>query len=257
MKIKRIQVFLIGLLLVSGHVLGLDAVEIMEKADEIMKIQTSLSISAMTITTTSGSQREFLMWGMAMGDRMVSKFASGLVKGLTMLSIDNGDEIWVYFRSSGRTRRLASHAKHSGVAGSDFSYDDMANTKYSQVYNCKLLETNDTHYHLELIPKKPNQTPYQKLLVRVRKDNFVPENILYFNKDGEKFKQFIIKEIQTISGILTPMYYEMKNLLTQSVTTIKMKRIKYVPQLQKVFFSTNGLSRSLETWKATYPFFGE
>ncbi|UCH94547.1 MAG: outer membrane lipoprotein-sorting protein [Candidatus Aminicenantes bacterium] len=256
MKMKRIRAFLIGLLLVSGHVFGLNAVEIMEKADEIMKIRTSLSVSTMTITTTSGSQREFLMWGMAMGNRMVSKFASGLVKGLTMLSLDDGDEIWVYFRSSGRTRRLASHAKHSGVAGSDFSYDDMANTKYSRTYQCKLLETNDTHYQLELIPKK-DQTPYQKLLVQVRKDNFVPEKILYFNKEGEKFKQFIIKEIQTISGILTPMYYEMKNLLSESVTTIKMKRIKYVPQLKKVFFSTNGLSRSLETWKATYPFFGE
>jgi outer membrane lipoprotein-sorting protein len=254
MPTKRILSVLIGLLLVSGYIFGLNATEIMEKADENPDQSIDKHYGHYHHQRHPAA---ILMWGMAMGNRSVTKFASGLVKELTMLSLNDGDEIWVYFRSSGRTRRLASHAKNSGVAGSDFSYDDMANTKYSQTYHCTLLETGDTYYKLELKPKKPDQSSYHKLIVQVRKDNFVPEKILYFNKDGEPFKQFVIKEIRTISGTLTPMYYQMKNLLTGSLTTIEMKRIKYLPRLKKIFFSTSGLSRSLETWKATYPFFGE
>jgi len=254
---KKIFVFISLCLIcfISTESFALSAVQIMKKADEVFAEKTSLSISRMIITTSGGGKRSFLQWGMNMGSRSVSKFASGFVKGLTMLSIKNGDEIWVYFASSGRTRRLASSARNSGVAGSDFSYNDMSNTKYSKAYHCKLLSSSGSDYLLELKPKKGTDTAYNKLYVTVDKKRFIAKKIIYYNQDGEKFKRLVIKKVKLISGIITPMEFEMKNLITGNITKIEITKIKYLNRLRRIFFSSTGLSRSLETWKAVYPFF--
>jgi len=237
--------------------MGISAYEIMKKADRIFQMRTSLSISMMTITTSSGSKRSFKQWGMNMGSRSVSKFASGFIKGMTMLSLNDGDEIWVYFPSSGRTRRLASHAKNSSVAGSDFSYNDMSNTKYSIKYRAKKVSEKGDYFTLELYPKKPSTDQYSKLKIWIRKDNYVPKKILYFNKDKEKYKLLTIDKIKTINSIITPMHFTMKNLESGSETTMKIIKIRYTNRLLRIFFSSNGLSRSLENWKGVYTFFSE
>ena len=252
---KRSLNVILLFIITAGYSFGLSAIQIMRKADEVFTQKTSLSVSRMIITTSGGGKRAFLQWGMSLGSRSVNKFASSFVKGLTMLSVNDGDEIWVYFASSGRTRRLASSARNSGVAGSDFSYNDMSNTKYSKAYKCRLLSSSGSDYSLELKPKKNTDTGYSKLIVNVDKKSFITKKILYYNQDGGKFKRLLIKKVKIISGIITPMEFEMKNLITGNVTEVEIIKIKYLNRLRRIFFSSGGLSRSLETWKAVYPFF--
>ncbi|MCK4907579.1 MAG: outer membrane lipoprotein-sorting protein, partial [Spirochaetes bacterium] len=145
--------------------------------------------------------------------------------------------------------------RNSGVAGSDFSYNDMSNTKYSKSYKCRLLSSSGSDYSLELKPKKNTDTGYSKLIVNVDKKSFITKKILYYNQDGGEFKRLLIKKVKIISGIITPMEFEMKNLITGNVTEVEIIKIKYLNRLRRIFFSSGGLSRTLETWKAVYPFF--
>ena len=239
----------------SGVLSAMSGTAIVRKSDRIFRVRTSLSVSTMTITTSSGRKRIFLQWGMNMANRSLSKFASGFVRGMTILSVNDGDQIWVYFRSSGRTRRLASHAKNASVAGSDFSYNDISNTAYAKRYYCRLLGTEGGKYKLRLTPKRRGDSRYSKLTVWIRKDNFVPERTIYFNRNGEKFKEMRITDVRRISGILTPMRITMKNLNSGSETVVVTKKIRYLSRLRRSFFRSGGLSRSVEVWKAAYPFF--
>jgi len=238
-------------------VMAMSGKAIVKKCDEIFRIRTCLSVSTMTITTSSGSKRTFLQWGMSMGNRSVTRFASGFVKGMTILSVDDGDQIWVYFRSSGRTRRLASHAKNSSVAGSDFSYNDFSNTAYAEKYHCLLLAKEESHYKVRLTPDSSGETRYSRLIVWIRKDNFIPERTVYYNENGERFKEMRITEVKVISGILTPVRVSMKSLHSGTETVVKTLKVRYLPRLQRSFFRSSGLSRSLELWKAVYPFFND
>jgi len=239
----------------TAAVLAMSGIDIVRKSDRIFRRRTSISVSTMTITTSSGKKRRFLQWGMSMGRRTLSKFAYGFVKGMTILSVNDGDQIWVYFPSSGRTRRLASHAKNASVAGSDFSYNDISNTSYVKKYRCKLLRIEGNTYKIRLVPRKKRETKYSKLIIWIRKDNFIPERTIFYNKNGEKFKEMLITKVKVISGILTPVRISMKNLNSESVTVVEIKKTRYLPRLRRSFFRSGGLSRSLEVWRATYPFF--
>lgn len=242
--------------LCSGLLGALNPAQIMEKADAVFRNRSSLAVSSMQIQATDGSKRRFRIWGMTLGNRSLTKFADGLVKGMTILSIDSGKEIWVYFRSSGRTRRLSSSARSGGVAGSDFSYDDISNTKYAEQYRCRLDKETGGAWALELTPKKQDNQ-YSKLRVWIRKKDFVAEKMDFYNQDGVLFKRMWVKDVRKIEGVLTPMRFEMKNLLSGSTTVMRMERITYATRPRKRFFSTSSLNRSLETWKAAYPFFNK
>lgn len=238
---------------ISSALCALSGTQIINRADDLFRSRTSLAVSKMTIITSSGDPRTFLQWGMTMGDRTVTKFASGFVRGMTILTVDNGDQIWVYFRSSGRTRRLASHARNSSVAGSDFSYDDFSNTAYARKYRCTLMGEDDRYWTVTLLPR--GESHYSSLTARVRKSDFVPVSMVYYNKHGVRYKELKIEEVRTIGGVLTPMVISMKNLLTGSRTVIRTEKIVYPARLRPEFFSSSGLSRSMESWKAVYPFF--
>lgn len=259
MKSNRIigRVLLSSLLLLqTAQLAAIAGPALLQRVDRVMRSRNSLMVAQMSVTTTLGSRRSFTQWGITRGSRSVTKFVSGSVKGMTVLSVNHGSQIWVYFKSSGRTRKLISNAREKSVAGSDFSYSDMANSKYSREYRVVGgVRDNGEHWQVTVKPRKPAATAYSRLDLTVRKSDSVPSRIAYYNSDGIKFKVLTVSDIKKISGVVTPMKFEMRNLLENTRSTVTVKRVKYLSSIYPRFVRQNSLDSSSSVWSSFYPFF--
>jgi outer membrane lipoprotein-sorting protein len=79
-------------------------------------------------------------------------------------------------------------ARSQSFTGTDFSYEDMATTPYSDRYTPKLIKTETNSYVIELIPKS-DKSKYSKVIATVDKANGYPIRLEYYNNRGQKFKE--------------------------------------------------------------------
>ena len=64
------------------------------------------------------------------------------------------DSMYIYLPEFHRTRRIASSNKKDPFMGSDFSYEDMGTSAFSQYYDPKLLKESAEEWQLELLQEK-------------------------------------------------------------------------------------------------------
>lgn len=116
-------------------------------------------------------------------------------------------------------------AKSQAFTGTDFSYEDMATTPYSERYNPTLLETNTDNYLLELIPKDED-SKYSKIIVTLDKENFYPEKMEYYDQANRKFKEATY-EYEKIGNYWNARQVIMADLSKQHMTKIILKDVKF------------------------------
>ena len=84
-------------------------------------------------------------------DMRIFKFTSPSSQaGLAFLSLP-GNIMYLYLPAFGKERRIASHVKNQGFAGTDFSYGDMESKTYSESYNASLVENRSGEYLIDLM----------------------------------------------------------------------------------------------------------
>ena len=110
------------------HAQDMTAQEILNTMQETMNPEQAQGIMEMTIMTSSGDERTFKYetFSKNQGEKSLMKYLlPSRVKGQTILMLNDGDDIWVYFPRTKRVRKLATHAKKQKLEGSDFSYEDL------------------------------------------------------------------------------------------------------------------------------------
>ena len=198
-------------------------------------------IMTQTITTSTGMSRTFTIKTYSDGKNTYMKYIKpARVKGFKMLFLNDGDEIWIYYKRSGRTRKIASHNKNKSVMGSDFSYEDFSGKGFKQDYKVKLLDEEE-HYRLRLIPKKDDAS-YSKLIVWISKD-FLTKRIDYYNKKNDLVKRLRVSDYKKIDGYSTPFKIVMKNLKKGTKTVMEIKEVEYNIKLPSGIFKVDKLSK--------------
>lgn len=119
--------------------------------------------------------------------RLVRFLAPGDIKGTRML-VRSLTQMYIYLPAYRRVRRIASHVRDQGFMGSAYSYDEMAIVTYGDVFNCDLASETDTHYKLKCKRKPDKEFHYPVMEMDIRKDNFRPDEIRFFNEKGVKLK---------------------------------------------------------------------
>lgn len=107
--------------------------------------------------------------------------------GIATLSLPDGI-MWLYMPAFGKPKKISLLAKSQAFTGTDFSYEDMATTPYSERYTPTLAETKDDAYILELTPKS-EKSSYSKIVVTLNRENFYPVKMEYFDRGKRKFKE--------------------------------------------------------------------
>jgi len=166
--------------------------DIIQKVNDLINVETSYSKSKMTITTTSGQKRTFISesWTKDKGEKNLVRYLEPVrVKDQAILMLNNADDIWMFFPRTQRVRKLATHAKKQKMQGSDFSYEDMGSGEtFINDFEAERLEDEQKQgfdcYKVKLTRKPGIDISYVQMIIWVRKDNFVPVVIDYYDEDA-------------------------------------------------------------------------
>ncbi|MCF7740790.1 MAG: outer membrane lipoprotein-sorting protein [Candidatus Marinimicrobia bacterium] len=205
----------------------------------------------MTIETTSGNKRTFVFesWSKNDGEKNLVRYLEPRrVKDQATLMLNDANDIWMYFPRTERVRKLATHAKKRKMQGSDFSYEDMGGSgDFDEDYDTKRLEDEEKNghecYKVELNRKPDSDESYSRLLMWVRKDNFYPIFIEYYDEEDPTYLQKVLTQsnIEMIDGIPTAKKMVMKNLDDQSQTIMEVLEIEYGVEISDRKFTERGL----------------
>ena len=205
---KIILTFTAVIIAVSTGVLYAEdytADQILKKLDDVMNAPRDQKMKQKVelIDKRGNSKIRVLQVSQKGSDRRMAKFLSPAdQKGIAFLSLPN-DVIYLYLPAFKKVRRIATHVKNTKFAGTDFTYEDMEAKRYADKWIPELLKTEANHYIIQIKPKKGVRTDYSKIKLQVRKDNFYPVKVEFFNKGGRLFKILKTKNIQKVGKYWT------------------------------------------------------
>ncbi|MFQ6610029.1 MAG: outer membrane lipoprotein-sorting protein [Fidelibacterota bacterium] len=220
---------------------------ILDSMIQVMSPENVESTVLQQITTSKGEFREFeyeLYSGMK-GENVLLRYTKpNIVKGNAILLKNHSDDIWVYFQRTRRTRKLASSSKNQKVQGSDFSYEDFSGgDTWKNDYTVNRLEDESGNFTLEFIPKSNVNTGYGKIIAIVRKIDYYPVQIKYFDKNMVHEKTLFLEDIQEIEGYPTAMKMIMTNHLEDSTTILETITTTYDISYPDDFFTEKSLRK--------------
>lgn len=221
------------------------ASEILKTVDVVVNAPKDIhQISRMILIDKDGNEkvRESEMYQKGDEMRLVRFLSPADQKGIGFLSLPN-DVMYLYLPAFRKIRMIASHVKNTNFAGTDFSYDDMSSFKYSKEYNPQLIETKDNVYVLELTPKPDVEKDYSKLVIRVRKDNFYPVKIDYYDKGGNLWKVMVREKLVKKGNYWIAMEMEMKDLKKLHSTKMVVDKIELDTGLTDKTFTKRNLKK--------------
>lgn len=225
-------------------------------ADEIMELVSKKQVEYQSKKTQAEmrlidkndkvEERELLMFEKEEKDKisiLLRFLAPKNVAGVTLLSLDNGDKIYLYMPAYQKPRRIAGSAKQENFLGTDFSYEDLGMDYQQTDYKKELKEETKTQFIIEVIPVDKD-TSYSKFVLYVHKEQFYLEKVEFYNLEGVHTKTLEIKEIKLDEQEkITPMKVELTNILENHKTIMDIKEIEYDLELPADFFSLRTIQK--------------
>jgi len=214
---------LLTTLLTATSLMALTNIEIAQKSDKVTDgFESSIAQTEMILINASGqkSTREMEMKTLEgeNGDKTISTFLTPAdVKGtktLTHEHVDRDDDQWLYLPALKRVKRIASSNKSGSFMGSEFSYEDIGNQNYNKfTYEDKVEEVDLNGvkcYKGTRIPKDKN-SGYTKEVSWISKDNFLLQQVEYYDRKSELLKTAVFSDYKEIDGVWRVGKIEMKN----------------------------------------------
>jgi len=222
MSLMRITYFFIGIFLFAGisDMKSQDAQTLLSNMDQIMfSPKDKQGVVQIILINKDGKEkvREAIMKQKGTDKKLYRYTKPESQAGIATLSLPDG-VMWLYMPAFGKPKKISLLAKSQAFTGTDFSYEDMATTTYSDRYMPKLLDTNAESYTLELVPKT-DESKYSKIIVTIDKDHSYPSKMEYYDKANRKFKEatYIYEKIGK--------YWNAKQVIMANLTKQHMSKI--------------------------------
>lgn len=137
------------------------------------------------------------------------------VAGVGFLQIqraDNDDDRHLFLPELGKSRRVAGNTRSGAFMGTDFSYADLDRRDLRE--GAAALKGEEAIgklpcYRLEVTPKR-SDSPYARVEMWVRTDNFVPLKTLMYSRGGVLLKTLLTQEVRRVEG----RWYLTRSLMT-------------------------------------------
>ena len=161
--------------------------------------------------------------------------------GIATLSLSD-DVMWLYMPAFVTPRKISMVAKGQAFNGTDFSYEDMVTTPYSDRYTPSLLESQKDVYVLKLLPKS-TKSSYSQIIVSIDKSNGYPVTIQFYNGQGKKFKEAAYR-YEKVGKYWNAAEVVMKDLEKSHSTKILLSDVKFDQGLSDDLFAVKNLKPS-------------
>jgi hypothetical protein len=232
---------------------GQDAREIVAESQRRTRAQSQRYEGVLQVVGSRGkiSDKRWLSerlgsWG---DSKLVIRFtAPPEVKGVALLVVNHPErssDQWMWTPAVGRDRRVALQSRSERFFGTDFSFEDLEERDVNQ-FDFKLLgeEAADgaACWKIESRARRGKASQYTRVIVWVRKDNYVPARVDSYVKD-EVARRLNYREIENVEGIWTARLLEMTDLRRNSRTLLKLESVRYNLPLKEENFTVQALRR--------------
>lgn len=248
MKAKKLFIATcIGLACSIGAAAEEDALSIIRAIDA--KQHSDTARQEMTMTTypdarDTVNKREFTIKSYSKGDddSYMEFLEPRTIRGLRILG--KGDDNWVFFPSTGRTRKIAGKSKKESVqgVGGDFSYEDIGGGSYESKYDFKLIKSDASSWTLEGTSKKSDSV-YTNILLVASKATSLPLKIEFTSREDGYYKDLSFSDVKVMGGRDTATRMTMVNLKKSSKTVVVMKAAEYDVPVDERYFNPSGFDK--------------
>ncbi len=220
---------------------------IVEKMDKLYRSDTSFADVEMLIQTEHW-KRTLRMDIWSEGLDMTLIHIKSPKKDAGIATLRKKTEMWNYFPKINKVIKVPPSMMMSSWMGSDFTNDDLVKeSSMINDYRSKLItpdNANPDYYYIELIPKKDIPIVWARIVLVVRKNDYIPVEESFFDEKGRKMRVMEFSEIRNFSGREIPSVLVMKPLnKPDKKTVIKYKELKFDIKLKADTFSLRNLQR--------------
>lgn len=221
--------------------------EILSKIDSVQNAFSDMSATQqMQLIDENGRVKERVVEIRQKGNelRMVRFLEPADVRGVGFLRLAS-DRLYLYLPAFRRVRRIASSATNENFMGTDFTYGDMSQSRYSDDYSAKNLSTQNGRYRLMLAPKPGADVNYHHLVMFADTSNYVLRKVEYYNRRDDQTKELAIDDVEKIDGYWMGKTMRMKSLDENHETVLELSDIRFDQGLSDSEFSERNLKRPI------------
>jgi outer membrane lipoprotein-sorting protein len=225
-----------------------DAREIVKKADELMRSNSSYSELKMTIVKPNWSRTMGMkVWALEPDYAMIYITEPARDKGTVTLKRKN--EVWNWLPSAQRVIKIPPSMMLQSWMGSDFTNDDLV--RQSSVvndYNHNLIGEEKLNgyncYKIEMIPKPEAGVVWGKIVTWIAKNSYLQVQSDHYDEDNVLIKSFMGSKEKKMSGRNILTYWEMVPVDKPGNKTImEYESIQFNFKVDETFFSEQNMKR--------------
>lgn len=225
-----------------------DATEIVKKADQLMRANSSYSEITMKIVKPDWSREMGMkVWALEPDYAMIYITEPARDKGTVTLK--RKTEVWNWLPSAQKIIKIPPSMMLQSWMGSDFTNDDLV--KESSVitdYTHKLIGEEKIDgldcYKIQLTPKPDAGVVWGKILAWIAKDSYIEPKVEYYDEDGFLVKKFIGSNIQEMDGRNIFTHWEMiPEDKPGNKTIMDYNKIQFNIKISESFFSEQNMKR--------------
>jgi len=220
----------------------LTATEIITKADEVTRGESSIAVMTMTIVRPTYERTvEFKSWGKGYDKSLTIITFPPRDKGQVFLKV--GKDVWNWQPAIDRTIKLPASMMSEGWMGSDFSNEDLLNESSMVVDYTHTLKGSENVsgmdcYKIEMMPKPNSPVVWGKVVKWISKEGFLQLKTEYYDDDNFLIKTEIGKEIKVMGGRKIPTVMEiLPEEEKGNLTRVVIKSIEFNVAIDDDFFS--------------------
>jgi len=232
-------------LAIAPAVSAQDGNRILAKVDSVMNAPKDMvAIEKMTLIDANGSKkvRNTKIYQKGSEWRLVRFLSPADVRGVSFLRLAS-DRLYLYLPAFRRVRRIASSVKNENFMGTDFTYEDMSQSRYAPDYTARLLSEKEGQYVLELTPRPGADVSYGKLVMYVDTSNYVFRRIEYYGRRGNLEKVLTVDNVRQINGYWIGARMAMRNERDGHRTVMELSEVTFDQNLSDDVFSQRNLRR--------------
>ncbi len=237
-----------SIILFSFSLFAQNATEIIKKADEKAKGESSFATMSMKIVRPSWERTvTFKSWAKGTDYSLTLITSPAKEKGQTFLKRMN--ELWSWNPTISRMIKLPPSMLSQGWMGSDFSNDDILKESSVVVdYNhslkgSEILESKDC-YIIELTPKEDAAVVWGKVIKWISKEDYLQLKSEYYDEDNYLIKTEKASKIKKMDDREIPTYLEIiPEDEKGNKTIVIIESMKFNIELEDSFFSQQNMKR--------------
>ncbi len=131
---------------------------------------------------------------------------------------EKDDDRWLYNPGLDLVNRIAATDKRASFVGSHFFYEDVSGRSIADDMH-ELTETTKDYFVLKNTPKDPGLVEFSYYEMYIHRATFLPLHAYYYDKTGEKYREYHVLKMEQIDGYWTATRAEMRDLREQGPET--------------------------------------